>query len=372
MTLTQLREPRTSDPIASEISDAIARVLEPRAHRAAAQGTHVLELWRLAVQCLRGGKMLRPRLLMGAFDAIAGARDGLALRRHAALDLAAALEVLHFSFLLHDDLIDEDLLRRGSPNLIGHLASGRGPRTAFADADPRETRRLHWARSSALLVGDLMLTIAHQVFARVHLPEHARIRVLDLLDTAVSETVAGEYSDVGLADGALASDVELVLEMTRMKTATYTFELPLRIAAVLADAPPRLGMLLGDAGRHLGIAFQLQDDLLSAFGRPEAHGKDEFSDFREGKETALIAHARTTAAWPTIEELLGRPEFTAENGRTIQRLLESSGSRACIESMVRDRISAALTILAPEGDPVPPAVSSFILGLVDSIDGRRA
>lgn len=90
-----------------------------------------------------------------------------------------------------------------------------------------EASRLHWARSSVILVGDLMLTIAHQAFAQARVSDEHRLKLLDLLDATVTETMAGEYCDVGLADGFITSDLELVLNMTRMKTAAYTF----RIAA---------------------------------------------------------------------------------------------------------------------------------------------
>lgn len=366
-----------TEAITREVAAQIQQLVDLRTARAAAYGPQFVELWELATRCAKGGKLLRPRLLLGAFDALA---EGQALEpelRSAALEIAAALELLHYSFLLHDDLIDEDLLRRGEPNLVGHLVGDAAPSNhappsdATAESRFPDQRRLHWARSSGLLIGDLMLAIAHQGFARARVPEARRIRILDLLDTAVTETVAGEYCDVGLADGYIAPDLSIVLDMTRMKTATYTFELPLRAAAVIADADLRVEQTLGEVGRHLGVAFQLQDDLLSAFGLTEAHGKDQFSDFREGKETALIAYSRMTNDWPSIEQLLGAPDFTDDSGRTIQHLLVECGARQFIESMVQEQIRTALEILSREESAVPAQASRFILTLVDSLDGRR-
>ena len=83
----------------------------------------------------------------------------------------------------------------------------------------------------------------------------------------------------------------------------------LRMAAVLAGAPGGVERRLGRIGRHLGLAFQLQDDLLCAFGDPELHGKDRYSDLREGKQTAIIAAARATPEWPRVEALLGEAAF---------------------------------------------------------------
>ena len=355
-----------------EIEDAIRRVFDSRALRVRAHGPHFAKLWELASRCMSGGKLLRPRILIGAFDALSD-RGSAAAARVAALELSAALEILHFSFLLHDDIIDEDLLRRGEPNIVGHLA-GYGDATMQPEPGSATsgTRRLHWARSSGILVGDLMLSVAHQIFARVRVPEDHRLRMLDLLDATIAETVAGEHYDVGLADGCIEPDLTLVLDMTRMKTAAYTFELPLRIASVVADADPIVEQHLGTVGRHLGFAFQLQDDLLSAFGESEAHGKDQFSDFREKKETALIAYARMTQVWPSLEPLLGEAGFTDDSGHMIQRMLIESGARAFIESMVQDQIRAAVSILSAHDDVIPTSVLPFMLTFIDMLDGRRA
>lgn len=355
-----------------EIDQEIQRLLSSRIAQAQSHGPHVRELWELAVAHVRGGKLLRPRLLIGVFDAMSGQRGAVTDSRLAALEIAAALEILHYSFLLHDDVIDEDLLRRGKLNLIGHLADPPEREHASAASDSEYRERLHWARSSGILVGDLMLTIAHQVFARVAAPEAQRLRMLDLLDATVAETVAGEYSDISLASGRLTPDLALVLDMTRMKTAAYTFELPLRLAVVMSGGDLRAEQQLGSIGRHLGMAFQLQDDLLSAFGESGGHGKDQFSDFRERKETVLMAYARMTNEWPSFEHLLSTEEFTDESGRLVQRLLISCGARDFIESMIRDQIRAALTILSEESDGLPSAVSRFILENIDALEGRTA
>lgn len=361
---------RTRDSTVTEITNEIERIFAERQSQAATHGPPFFELWQTTTSCVTGGKLLRPRLLMGVYEALLATDPVDASDRSVAREIASALEILHFSFLLHDDVIDEDLLRRGQPNLIGHLVGNQGESQATGETIHDAAQlRLHWARSSGLLAGDLMLTIAHQIFARARIPENRRIRLLDLLDATVTETVAGEYLDVGFADECITPDLSLVLEMTRMKTATYTFELPLRCAAVLANADHSLEDQLGKIGQHLGVSFQLQDDLLSAFGCSTAHGKDQFSDFREGKETALIAYARVTPVWNTLRPLLGAADFSAESGRTIQRLLVECGAKDFIESMINDHIGRALSALSPEAG-APEPVSQFIRSFVRSLEGR--
>lgn len=222
-----VQERRSAELVRAEIEQQLRELLDVARASAVPFGTHFGKLWDLGAECLLGGKMLRPRLLMGAYDAIADPPAARTAHRAAALRIAAATELLHFSFLLHDDVIDEDLTRRGAPNLIGRLlheailASGEEAGTA-------NERALHWARSSGILLGDLMLSEVHQAFAREPLADDTRRRLLDLLRRTTTESVVGEHADVGLGDRIIPSDLNTVLEMSRLKTATYTFELPLR------------------------------------------------------------------------------------------------------------------------------------------------
>ena len=366
--------------IVREIQEQIRELLEPPIAGPLSgllpPAPQLAQVLRLASRCVSGGKLLRPRLLLGAFDSLSQSLDSArvetrSVRSPVALRVAAAIELLHFSFLLHDDVIDEDLFRRGERNFIGRVLDQATSGSRETEDEAGE-RPLHWARTNGILVGNLMLTAAHQVFARQALRLDDSERLLDLFDVSVSESVVGELCDVGLSDGVIASDLSTVLEMTRMKTATYTFELPLRTAAVLAGASIEVEEALGQVGRHLGVAFQLQDDLLSAFGSAREHGKDPFSDFREGKETALIAYARMTSFWPSIEPLLGAPGFTEEHGLAIRRMLTDCGAEAFIRSMVEDQIRTALEGLSRDDGVVPIATVQWITGVVDSLEGRTS
>ena len=355
---------------ADEIEDCLVRLLAERMPRAGRYGSHFAQLWQLATESVLGGKLIRPSLLIRTFDALAGGPEYQTQPRATALRIAAAIELLHFAFLIHDDVIDEDLIRRGAPNVIGKLLHDPLPVRSDAHGwDPARANRTHWARSNGILLGDLMLTAAHQTFAREPLPHPVRTRLLDLLEHTTTESVVGEHYDVGLSDGIIPANLETVIETSRLKTATYTFELPLRAGAILAGADTQLEEHLGEMARHLGTAFQLQDDLLSAFGDTRDHGKDAFSDFRERKETALIAFARTTSAWPAIEARFGGATFTEADGRAIRSLLASCGAEAAIGTMIDQRLRAA-TELSSSSGTVPRELGCLVTSLVDSLQGR--
>ncbi|MCD2499127.1 polyprenyl synthetase family protein [Microbacterium nymphoidis] len=339
------------------------------ARTAAAQryGAEFSALWRTAARHVLGGKLLRPRLLLALHEALTDDTAEVA-DATTVLDLAAAVETLHYSFLLHDDVIDADVQRRSRPNLIASLRDGH-PRPQLS---PREA--LHWGQSGAILLGDLLLSGVHQSFARAELPHRQRLRALSLLDHTVTETVAGELTDVALSDQVVPADLTTILAMSADKTATYTFELPLRLAAILAGRPPATETHLALIARHLGLAFQLQDDLLSVFGDAARHGKDPYSDLREGKRTALIAYARMTSAWRGIEPRLGRPDLGEKDAVQIRALLEDCGARTFVVNLINEHAFAARSLISgvDSAGLLPPAAQQVLLAVLDLLEGRES
>lgn len=342
------------------VEERLREVFDQGRARARRYGEQFEQLWTLAGRTVLGGKLVRPMLLVDVWAALSPTAPEE--RRETVIDLAVALELLHYSFLLHDDIIDGDLLRRGRPNLIGALLDSTA-------SDPR--RAMHWAHTGGILMGDLLLAESHQVFARAELPQQQRLRLLDLLQHTVVESVAGEHTDVGLADEMVAAELATILAMTSHKTATYTFELPLRMAAVLAGAREGIEDRLGAIGLHVGLGFQLQDDLLSAFGDPDCHGKDRFSDLREGKQTAIVAHARHTPAWSRIEPLLGRPGLTEEQAEQLSQLLADCGAKAFVEGLVEEQLRSAQALIGGGDHDLPVGVRRVLMGMVDQLRGRR-
>lgn len=353
---------RSRTDLCAAIETELTGLISKRASAATAYGPNFTRLWAIAGENVLGGKFVRPLLLMETFDALHQGGSG---QRENAISIAASIELLHYAFLLHDDVIDGDLVRRGHPNLIGSLL-------AEAGEVPRPDGALHWAQTGGILMGDMLLAATHQAFARADLPHQLRLRLLDLLEHTINETVAGEQLDVGLGDGIVAPELETILMMCGYKTATYTFELPLRAAAALAGADFAVESALATAGRHLGLAFQLQDDLLSTFGDPRRHGKDPFSDLREGKQTAIIAHARLTASWPDIEPYFGRPELSGSEADHVRRQLTDCGAEEFVQSLIAEQLQAFNAVLTRPGSQVPPSARNVLLDLAGQLEGRQS
>lgn len=353
----------TEEALGTRIEEALRRRFSERSVAAERYGSEFVELWQAAAEHALGGKLIRPRLLVDLVTALAPtplSADEISR----AIDVAAHVELLHFAFLLHDDVIDGDLTRRRRPNLIGALVAGR-------PAEPSEPA-LHWARSSAILLGDLLLSSAVLGFARTDIAAEARERLLSLLEQTIFETVAGEHADVALSDGIIAPDLRTILSTSAYKTSTYSFVLPLRAAAVLTGSSSAAEERLATIGRHLGLAYQLQDDLFSVFGDPDEHGKDAFSDLREGKETAIIAYARMTSHWDSIELHFGRSDLGPTDGADARDRLRECGSESFVRGLVQEHLDAATTALeeAETEGVLPGAAGHAIHGLIARVEGR--
>lgn len=342
----------------------IAQFFAKRSLRAEHYGDHFAELWNTAAECIGGGKLLRPRLLLGAYEAISQSGENDDAERERAIGLAVATEVLHYAFLLHDDVIDGDLIRRGQPNFVGSLL-------ASSRTGQNPARDLHWARSNGILMGDLLLSDAHQLFARNSAPEQMRESLLDALDNAVTESMVGEYLDVALCDGLLPPTLDDVLTMTRLKTATYSFELPLRVGAILAGSSPETQDWLAEIGAALGFAFQLQDDVLSTFGDAAEHGKDAFSDLREGKETAIIAFARASGRWSEIAPRFGDHQLSTGRAEHLRLRLIECGALTAVLTLIDETLDVVHSQLSTADAAITPQLVAFLQRVTDSIEGRH-
>lgn len=302
------------------------------------------ELWTAFSRAADGGKRFRPALLLSTHSALGGTREP------AAVQVAAALELLHTALVVQDDVIDGDQVRRGMPSLPGGVAAD----ARRSGSSPDAARRL--GEAAGILAGDLGLIAAMGAIARCEAPVTVVGRLLDLVESTLHATAAGELADVRLQLDPADAPVVLreVLAVAELKTALYSFQLPLRAGALLADASPEVLLALDEIGCLLGIGFQLFDDLLGVFGDEQRTGKSALGDLREGKRTALIAHASTTEVWPALQPLLGREDLDERDARRARELLTVSGSRAWAEDVARWHLSSA-TEAAARHD-LPPAL----------------
>ncbi|MGC9335268.1 MAG: polyprenyl synthetase family protein [Anaerolineae bacterium] len=218
---------------------------------------------------LRPGKGLRPALCMNTCEAFGG-------RWQDALNSAVAIELFHNAFLVHDDVEDGSLMRRGAPTL--HEKHGVPLAVNAGDAMNVLTLRALLDNFSVLGV-----ELAQRIF------EEIEWMVLQSVEGQSIELgwVAASRWDLGERDYYL---------MSLKKTGWYTCISPCRIGALIAGADLRTINAFNSFGYHLGIAFQIQDDILNLKGQQQLYGKESAGDLWEGKRTVILIHLLNQAS----------------------------------------------------------------------------
>ncbi|HEX6192872.1 MAG TPA: polyprenyl synthetase family protein [Chitinophagaceae bacterium] len=216
-----------------------------------------------------GGKRVRPVLcLMGneLFDEIIPS----------AWEVATAIELFHNFTLIHDDIMDQAPLRRGM-----------------------ETIHSKYGGNTALLAGDVMLVTAYEYLNKI---DNSIIHaILSLFNQTAKEVCEGQQLDMDFEARDMVS-LQDYLRMIELKT-SMLLAASLKMGAVLGGAGERNQNLLYQFGKKLGIAFQVQDDYLDAFGEPEKFGKQVGGDIKANKKTFLYIHAMEVATPAQKEEL---------------------------------------------------------------------
>ncbi len=345
------------------VDGAIAASLDRLQRRSVGLGDGADQLARAASTAGDGGKRLRPALVVAAFRAFGspGTAEDAPLPP-ALWQVAAAFELLHTAFVVHDDLIDRDLERRGVPNVGGHFRA-RARDYGAADAEAAAV-----GDAAAVLAGDLLLFEATRLIATIDTDGEVRERLLEILDDAILVSAAGELADVENAARADCPDTDELLDAARHKTAAYSFEAPLLAGAALAGAPASAREELAAAAADLGLAFQLVDDLIGTFGSRRQAGRDPGADLREAKRTPLIGLARRTGAWPQVDSALSLAHTGPIALRRAQRELTASGARDDLVLLVHGALQRARARSA--SPDLPDAAVTLLADLATAIEER--
>lgn len=225
-----------------------------------------------------GGKRLRP-LLMVLCSRLCGYRGTYDVT------FSTIFEYIHAATLLHDDVIDGGRLRRGRP-----------------------TAHRIWDPAAVVLTGDFLLSRALSIAARA-----GRLRILEVVANVTEEMAQGEILQLQ-RKGHLDLSRDEYLRIIRCKTAVL-FEGACRVSALLADASAGAEAALGSYGHHLGMAFQMADDLLDYTEDSTALGKMPGADLREGKLTLPVIHALARASEAdrqTVVGIIEQADFSTE------------------------------------------------------------
>jgi len=244
-----------------------------------------------------GGKRLRPTLVLMTTEIFGG-------DYREALDAALAVEVFHNFSLIHDDIMDDAPLRRG-----------------------KETVHEKWDLNTGILSGDAMLINAYQLFENYQGDTFRQLAML--FSKTAMEVCEGQQYDI---DFETRDDVTIpeYLKMIEYKTAVLVAA-AMQMGAVIADASEQCKLTIYDFGKFLGLAFQLQDDYLDAFGDPSTFGKQVGGDIIENKKTFLYLKAIENADSNVRKQLEGLfsldPEDPTEKIQTVKSIFETTGAK---------------------------------------------
>jgi geranylgeranyl diphosphate synthase type II len=253
-----------------------------------------------------GGKRMRPVLtLMSAeiFDT----------DYQKALPAALAVEVFHNFSLVHDDIMDDAPLRRGNP-----------------------TVHEKWNINTGILSGDAMLILAYQYFEQYQ-PKIFR-KLAKLFSKTALEVCEGQQWDV---DFETRNDVTIpeYLKMIEYKTAVLVAA-AMKMGAIIAETSKTNSGLIYDFGLNLGLAFQLQDDYLDAFGNPETFGKQVGGDIIENKKTYLYLKAVEFAVGAEKDKLVhlfsNQPEDSTEKINLVKELFNATGASKATQQAIQE------------------------------------
>ncbi len=282
----------------------------------------------------RYGKRLRPVLTIFAYQA-AGGKDVAAVEK-----ASVALELFHNFLLVHDDIIDQDSMRHRGPSL--HEVYRQYHRRHRLVGDAR-----HFGESIALVLGDILASYCNTILIQSNFSLEQRQAVLLQMSRATKEVGFGQNFDI-LAGAKKRVTEKEVLRIHYYKTAKYTIENPILVGGIFGRMNKTALRRLARYSLPLGIAFQIQDDILGMFADEKKLGRPVGSDLREGKQTLLVTRvfSRGTASQQKrFRRLFGKKDLTAAEIAEARRIIVDTGSLDYSRRLARQYATAAKKII---------------------------
>lgn len=260
-----------------------------------------------------GGKRLRP-----AFVALSAKATGLAYNEERSRKIGACMEMIHMATLIHDDVIDNSATRRG-----------------------KETASAVYGNTGSILAGDVLLAKAMRILA-----EDGDLAIIKTTSESVVEMAEGEVRELETRLN-FDLDIEEHLEILRLKTASF-IQCCCEAGGLVAGASPQICQALREYGHHVGMAFQIVDDLLDYRGDKAKTGKPVATDFREGQATLPLIYLREKLS--EQEASVARQKFgagvTDDEIRMISGWMATRDAYKHAEELAIEHVEKALAALA--------------------------
>ncbi len=342
------------------IQTRLDRFIDTQRDLLAQTGDRLDMVWDQARHFSQGGKRIRPGFCYWGYVAATGAEPPQPV-----VDIAASLDLLHLSALVHDDLIDSSDTRRG----------GAAAHRFFEDHHRRQGWQgssEHFGWSAAVLLGDLLFAWSVSMAEQAGGLSERTKRARPYLDAMRSEVLAGQFLDL-TSQAKPSQSPDMLKDATLVmgfKTAKYTVARPVQIGAALGLADDDTLQALSMFGTHVGYAFQMRDDLLGLFGDPAVTGKPAGDDLREGKKTVIIGYALSEARpadATRLAQMLGDPSLSRADIDEACRILIESGAVESTEKAIVSEAAAGMRYLnrLPLHSPGVEALTGLVHAAVE-------
>ena len=321
--------------------DLIRKRLEGFAHNLPSEPSSLYE--PIAYTLGLGGKRVRPELtLLGC--------ELFGCPANQAIDIAVAVEVFHNFSLIHDDIMDQAPIRRGKPTVYKA-----------------------WNTNIAILSGDAALVKAYQLIVNSHLPESAKVKILEVFNRVALDVCEGQQFDMDFESNSEIS-IAQYLKMIELKTAVLLGG-ALQMGALVAGATVKDAELVYEFGRNLGLAFQLQDDLLDVFSTNEKFGKQVGGDIKSNKKTFLLLQALALAKkQPEIDQKLQHALLLpSENDEVKVLIVKDLYIELGVDSLAKKEIEKYFSIATSSLEQISVSIEKkqVLLQFIDQLIARE-
>lgn len=268
------------------------------------------------------GKMLRGVFVLLSYEMFGGVLD------KNILNVAAVMELSQAALLIHDDIMDNDTIRRGKRTIYAQYMDDARAQNI---ENPEE-----YGKSMAMLVGDLSVFLTYDLIGSLDTPNTILTQIMKTYSQEMTKVARGQFMDYHFSSTSEIRSEADITHMYELKTGSYTFSLPFMLGALMARASKKDCTVLERIATLLGIIFQIRDDQLGLFGKTEDTGKKPGADLQENKKTLHIATLFTRATESEREKIkgiLGKP-ISQKDIDYISSLMSSYGVLKEIEEKV--------------------------------------
>lgn len=305
-----------------------------------------------------GGKRLRPALMYYGYIGVGGEN------KKEIIKAAISVELIHLFLLIHDDTIDRDPKRRGVTTIHEKYKAMHKMLSWLDDSQ-------HFGNSVAIIVGDMVMALGNKALFSSNFDPKIVVEALTKMQKIVANTVVGQAKDVVVSFKGKATEKE-ILDIYKLKTAKYTIESPLHLGAIFGGAQESVLKEFSRMSDPIGIAFQIQDDILGVFGSESKIGKTVGSDIAEGKQTILVSRARekaTAKQMAVLDAKLGKEKLTQRDIENFRSVIVETGALDYAKKLAKNYIAKGKEEVAKAS--IKKETKDFLLAAADYMMDRK-